>query len=129
MISPGSEAVDWLVKNAPVKNRKDAVELGNKLLEKKIFQHVLNEHKLKDKELFYVLLPDVSPKVKHSVVITRTMNYIKVDLRKKTTHVSCLPFFMHLHLPSYFSIDLYLSRHCTIDSVATKPLLLLWMTL
>jgi len=61
----GKEAVDWLMFNAGCKTRKDAVKLGNEIYEKKIFDHVLGEHTLKDKDLFYKLLIDTkvsSPK-------------------------------------------------------------------
>jgi len=49
----GKEAVDWLVFNAGCKNRKDALKLGNDLMDKGVFKHVVGEHKLKDKDLFY----------------------------------------------------------------------------
>jgi len=59
----GKEAVDWLVGNSQAKNRKEATQIGNLIMEKKVFQHVLSEHKFKDKDLFYIMLPDTtSPK-------------------------------------------------------------------
>ena len=48
----GNEAVDWIVKNAKV-SREDAIGLGQKMIDKGIFHHVLDEHKFKDEELFY----------------------------------------------------------------------------
>lgn len=48
----GNEAVDWIVKKTKL-SRKDAVAIGQKMLEKGIFHNVLEEDKFKDEELFY----------------------------------------------------------------------------
>lgn len=48
----GTEAVDWIVTKAKL-SREDAVTLGQKMIEKGIFHHVLDEHKFKDEDLFY----------------------------------------------------------------------------
>ena len=48
----GNEAVDWIVKKVKV-SREDAVALGQKMIDKGIFQHVSNEHQFKDEQLFY----------------------------------------------------------------------------
>jgi hypothetical protein len=48
----GNEAVDWIVQRVKV-SRQDAVILGQKMLEKGIIHHVLDEHKFKDEGLFY----------------------------------------------------------------------------
>ncbi|MEL6928446.1 MAG: hypothetical protein AAFO95_07420 [Cyanobacteria bacterium J06600_6] len=48
----GNEAVDWIVRKVKV-SREDALALGQKMLDKGIFQHVLDEHKFKDEPLFY----------------------------------------------------------------------------
>ena len=48
----GTEAVDW-ISNKTKLSRKDAVSLGQKMVEKEIFNHVLNEHEFKDEALFY----------------------------------------------------------------------------
>lgn len=48
----GNEAVDWIVKQAKV-SRQDAVSLGQKMVDKGIFHHVLDEHQFEDKEFFY----------------------------------------------------------------------------
>ncbi len=48
----GNEAVDWMVKNAKI-SREDAVNLGQKMIEKGILHHVLDEHQFKDEDLFY----------------------------------------------------------------------------
>jgi GTPase SAR1 family protein len=49
----GSEAVDWLVNNGFAINRKEAEYIGNKIMEKGVFSHVVNEHKFRDKYYFY----------------------------------------------------------------------------
>ncbi len=48
----GNEAVDWIVKRVNI-SRADAVRLGQKMLDKNIFDHATNEHQFKDEELFY----------------------------------------------------------------------------
>ncbi|MDJ0594827.1 MAG: hypothetical protein QNJ72_33430 [Pleurocapsa sp. MO_226.B13] len=48
----GTEAVDWIVKQTKL-SRPDAVKLGQKMLDKGIFHHVLDEHQFKDDNLFY----------------------------------------------------------------------------
>ena len=48
----GNEAVDWIVKQTKL-SREEAVALGQKMIDKGIFHHVLDEHKFKDEELFY----------------------------------------------------------------------------
>lgn len=48
----GNEAVDWIAKKTKL-SREDAVAMGQKMIDKGIFHHVLDEHKFKDEELFY----------------------------------------------------------------------------
>ena len=48
----GNEAVDWIVDKTKL-SREDAVVLGQKMIDKGLFHHVLDEHKFKDEELFY----------------------------------------------------------------------------
>ncbi|MEM7591269.1 MAG: DEP domain-containing protein [Cyanobacteria bacterium P01_A01_bin.83] len=48
----GSEAVDWIINKTKL-SRTDAVSLGQKMLDKGIFHHVLDEHEFKDEALFY----------------------------------------------------------------------------
>lgn len=48
----GTEAVDWIVAKTKV-SREDAINLGQKMIDKGIFHHVLDEHQFKDEELFY----------------------------------------------------------------------------
>lgn len=48
----GNEAVDWIAKQAKV-SRTDAVKIGQKMLEKGLFSHVIQEHNFKDESLFY----------------------------------------------------------------------------
>lgn len=48
----GNEAVDWIVEKTKL-SREDATIIGQKMFDKGIFHHVLDEHKFKDEELFY----------------------------------------------------------------------------
>jgi hypothetical protein len=48
----GNEAVDWIVAQVKV-SRPDAVKIGQKMLDKGIFNHVTTEHPFKDEGLFY----------------------------------------------------------------------------
>ena len=48
----GNEAVDWIVERVKI-SRSDAVKLGQKMLEKGMFHHALDEHQFKDETLFY----------------------------------------------------------------------------
>lgn len=48
----GTEAVDWLTKRAKV-SRTEAVKLGQQMIERGLFHHVLDEHQFKDEPLFY----------------------------------------------------------------------------
>jgi hypothetical protein len=48
----GNEAVDWIANKVKI-SREDAIVLGQKMLDKGIFQHVTNEHQFKDEPLFY----------------------------------------------------------------------------
>ena len=48
----GNEAVDWITKRTKL-SREDAVTLGQKMIDKGIFHHVLDEHQFEDEELFY----------------------------------------------------------------------------
>lgn len=48
----GNEAVDWLSKRAKI-SRPEAIKLGQKMLEKGLFHHVLDEHQFEDEAIFY----------------------------------------------------------------------------
>ena len=48
----GTEAVDWLTAKTKL-SREDAVNLGQKMIDKGLFHHVLDEHQFKDEPLFY----------------------------------------------------------------------------
>ncbi|NEO85729.1 MAG: hypothetical protein F6J87_15975 [Spirulina sp. SIO3F2] len=48
----GSEAVDWFVAHLNV-SREEAIDIGQRLLERQWLCHVLNEHSFKDEYLFY----------------------------------------------------------------------------
>ncbi len=48
----GNEAVDWIVEQTKV-SRPKAVKIGQTMLEKGFFHHVLDEHQFKDENLFY----------------------------------------------------------------------------
>ncbi|MGK7947506.1 MAG: DEP domain-containing protein [Xenococcaceae cyanobacterium] len=53
----GSEAVDWLVKYLNI-SRKQAVAIGQKLVDKKVIHHVNDEHLFKDDNLLYRFYED-----------------------------------------------------------------------
>ena len=63
----GNEAVDWMVNQVKV-SREDAVTLGQKMLDKGIFQHVTNEHQFKDEPLFYRFNEDQGKSIWNSSV-------------------------------------------------------------
>ncbi|BAU63568.1 mechanosensitive ion channel [Stanieria sp. NIES-3757] len=53
----GNDAVDWLVENLKI-SRTEAVNLGQKLIDKKIIHHVSDEHSFKDEQLCYRFYQD-----------------------------------------------------------------------
>ena len=53
----GNEAVAWIAEYAKVPP-EDAIALGQKMIDKNIFHHVLDEHQFKDEELFYRFYED-----------------------------------------------------------------------
>ena len=53
----GNEGVDWIVEKLKI-SRTDAVKLGQKMIEKKIFHHIVDEHQFKDEPLFYRFYED-----------------------------------------------------------------------
>ena len=63
----GNEAVDWIVKKVKV-SREDAIALGQKMIEKGVFQHVSNEHQFKDEPMFYRFNEDEGKSIWNSSV-------------------------------------------------------------
>lgn len=63
----GNEAVDWMVAQVKV-SREDAIILGQKMLDKGIFQHVSNEHQFKDEPIFYRFNEDQGKSIWNSSV-------------------------------------------------------------
>jgi hypothetical protein len=61
----GNEAVDWIVQRVKI-SRQDAVILGQKMLEKGIIHHVVDEHPFKDEGLFYRFKDDDSKSIWNS---------------------------------------------------------------
>jgi hypothetical protein len=53
----GSEAVDWLVEKLKI-SRPAAINIGQKLIDKKIIHHVSDEHSFKDELLYYRFYED-----------------------------------------------------------------------
>ncbi|AFZ35241.1 pleckstrin/ G-protein interacting- domain protein [Stanieria cyanosphaera PCC 7437] len=53
----GNEAVDWLVENLKI-SRTEAVNVGKKLIDKKIIHHISDEHSFKDEQLYYRFYQD-----------------------------------------------------------------------
>jgi serine/threonine protein kinase len=50
----GTELVDWMMTNLPLRSRKEAVQLGNRLLQEGYLEHVVDKgKKFKDQYLFY----------------------------------------------------------------------------
>lgn len=63
----GNEAVDWIVNKVKV-SREDAIALGQKMIEKGIFQHVTEEYQFKDEPLFYRFNEDKGKSIWNSSV-------------------------------------------------------------
>jgi hypothetical protein len=63
----GNEAVDWIVNKVKI-SREDAIALGQKMLDKGIFQHVTNEQQFKDEPLFYRFNEDQGKSIWNSSV-------------------------------------------------------------
>eukprot|EP00958_Prasinococcus_capsulatus_P015433 scaffold1643_cov390-Prasinococcus_capsulatus_cf.AAC.12 len=55
----GSDAVMWLLKNTEARTVRHAIHLGNKLIAQGFFHHVVHEHLLENKKLFYRFNTDV----------------------------------------------------------------------
>lgn len=63
----GTEAIDWIVSKTKL-SREDAVVIGQKMIEKGIFHHVLDDHKFKDEDLFYRFNDDEGKSIWNSSV-------------------------------------------------------------
>ena len=63
----GNEAVDWIAHQTKL-SREDAVILGQKMIDKGLFHHVLDEHKFQDKELFYRFREDEGKSIWNSSI-------------------------------------------------------------
>ena len=63
----GREAVDWIAKRAKI-SRSDAVKLGQKMLDKGIFSHVLEAHSFEDDNLFYRFSEDQGKSIWNSSI-------------------------------------------------------------
>lgn len=53
----GNETVDWLVSQLKI-SRPMAIKLGQKMIDKKLFHHIVDEHDFKDEPLFYRFYED-----------------------------------------------------------------------
>jgi MarR-like DNA-binding transcriptional regulator SgrR of sgrS sRNA len=53
----GNEAVDWIVAQTNF-SRDRAIQLGQKMMDKKLFHHIVDEHNFKDEPLFYRFYED-----------------------------------------------------------------------
>ena len=63
----GSEMATWLLQNFDIETRDDAADLGNRLMEEGLFQHVTRRHQFKDGNYFYQIsgeyrMPKSEPK-------------------------------------------------------------------
>ena len=63
----GNEAVSWIAKRTKL-SREDAVRLGQKMIDKGVFHHVLDEHQFKDEELFYRFKEDEGKSIWNSSI-------------------------------------------------------------
>jgi len=58
----GTEAVTWIMDNAAiVKTRNMAVDIGNRIMKRNHFVHVVREHDFADKDYYYYLIYDGKP--------------------------------------------------------------------
>ena len=55
----GNQAVQTMIKSQFVKDEKEAILLGNKLINAKIIQHYLHEHTFENKYYFYKFVTDI----------------------------------------------------------------------
>jgi hypothetical protein len=67
----GKHTVDALIKNGVVSSRCEAVELGNRLIEEDIIQHVAKEHSFEDAGLFYRFADAPLPRDSELVMVPR----------------------------------------------------------
>lgn len=63
----GTEAVDWLSAKTKL-SREDAVSLGQRMIDKGLFHHVLDDHQFKDEPLFYRFNADEGKSIWNSSV-------------------------------------------------------------
>ena len=63
----GNEAVDWIAKQVQV-SRTDAIKLGQQMIDKGIFHHVVDEHQFKDEPLFYRFYEDEGKSIWNSSI-------------------------------------------------------------
>ena len=57
----GNEAIDWIVEETKV-SRDRALAIGQKMMDKKLFHHIVDEHDFKDEPLFYRFFEDEKKK-------------------------------------------------------------------
>jgi len=58
----GTDAVKWIKKYLACDNTRRCIHLGDRMISAGLFQHVHNEHLLKDDDLFYRFSPDALPR-------------------------------------------------------------------
>ncbi|MEL6439300.1 MAG: hypothetical protein AAFQ80_08625 [Cyanobacteria bacterium J06621_8] len=63
----GSEAVDWIAAKTKL-SKEDALTIGQKMIDKGLFHHVLDEHKFKDEALFYRFIADEGKSIWNSSI-------------------------------------------------------------
>lgn len=63
----GNEAVDWIAQRAKV-SRTNALKLGQHMMDKGLFHHVLDEHQFKDEDLFYRFKDDEGKSIWNSSI-------------------------------------------------------------
>jgi hypothetical protein len=87
----GSEFVSWLIKNKKVKDKEEAVEFGQYLMDIYVFKHVCSSEPFLDGEYFYRLQSDVKSKTLNEKKIfigePRKANEVAVEMRKVLTEI------------------------------------------
>ncbi|MDJ0570617.1 MAG: hypothetical protein QNJ53_16450 [Pleurocapsa sp. MO_192.B19] len=63
----GNEAVDWIAQRAKL-SRPNAIKLGQHMMDKGLFHHVLDEHQFKDEALFYRFKDDEGKSIWNSSI-------------------------------------------------------------
>lgn len=77
----GSDLTKWILSHVPqVKDREEAVELGNRLMHAGLFNHVEHKHEFRDGQYFYQIASEYSlPKASTSWLASRRADQVKAE--------------------------------------------------